>query len=1643
MGKTQRGCTIAILLLLLAFSGCVGGGDAGRLKHHTAPLKLNATSSTGSGWTNPSAAATDGDDTYAATSTDERWLWLVLANSTFTATITKVTLKVDQQQANANQDKWGFFLYESTCGTIALTNPAPVTTSTRKTLSADATCPNGWTWLRIANLAAFVVTDAASSVDGEWRVYHAWIEVTISNNVPTASAGTDQTATETTLVTLDGQASADPDGARDPLTYAWSQQAGPAVVLVGPTTATPTFTAPTLDTNVPVSLVFQLTVTDPNEDASSGTVTVTVQNVNRVPVANAGPDQSVDESTPVTLTGGSSSDPDGDPFTYSWNQTGGPLVSLSDATVAQPTFAAPSVPTQASILLTFQLTVRDGFADSIADTVVVTVLNVNAAPVADAGPDQAVDEDAPVTLEGSAVDADGDSVAYAWSQTEGTPVLLSDATSAAPTFTAPQVPTNEAVPLRFQLVANDGLASSAPDTVTVAVNNINQAPAAEAGPNQTVEESAQVTLDASGSTDADLDPLTFLWTQTQGPAVALTDATASRPSFTTPTVSTNEPVVLAFRLDVADGIGATAEDTVVVTVLNVNQAPIAQAGADQTVEESSPVQLSGTASNDAEGDVLTYQWTQTAGPAVVLQGPDTAAPSFTAPTLSTNDAALLAFRLIVGDGVAFSEPDLVAIEVTNANEPPVASAGPDRTVDEGALVSLDGAGSTDGDSDVLAFTWIQTGGPAVTLSTSGAQATFTAPTLSSNTPVELTFSLVVHDGFAPSPADAVRVTVLNVNSPPVVDAGAAATVDEGESVVLAANATDDDGDVLDLAWEQVGGPSVTLAAVDSSRATFAAPSVPTNEDVMLRFRVSASDRIADSVTDEAIVTVRNVNQAPVASAGAWLSVSEETGVALNGSAVDPDQDPMTLSWTQETGPPVVLENDTRLDPSFLAPALDTNTDVVLEFRLVASDGQAPSAPGFVRVTVRNVNRAPAALVGAHQIVDSGALVVLDGSSSSDPDGDAVAYAWTQGSGSAVELAGGDSARPTFTAPAGPEILVFGLAVTDALAATSGVESAIVMVNAPQAPPVAATTFLTATSTVTEAATTKVVRLMARPSSALLQPGERVPVGVVVVPADGAASAIDASASCSWDASEAGGSYGPGSSSCQGMFSAGSVPGQDYHLDVDVSLAGTGAFSLSIPILVGLTMEAVANSTGQYDLGLPPVLGGQQVPISFPPGYELDLVLLLADSNMSAGTRLETRRLAVMPGDSIPGTVTPPAFVLEISLFAAPGETEVPRVKASLQFSVQRQWLDAYCPPAACDMQMFHFAGDLWTPLPTTKLLDDAASTQFLSPTDSFSVFAAAGVPKPVAPDTPGPGAASNWIALVAVVAGALAISVGASTVLIQRRRAAARAEAPGGRRFGELIRAARHKEVLQFVSSAAHDLATPLSTLNIQLHLLLTADPEHLKPDQKRAFETMGRNLDQLRRLVSDLNDAARQHAGRLALFPVSTDVAALAKEIAQEYGPRSDKTGVGLEVAVPDAANAVVDPHRLRQVLGNLLNNAFRFTPRGGTIRLVLEEQGADLLLRVEDTGLGFTEDQGARLFEPFVQVHGADMKRQGTGLGLFICKGIVEAHGGRIRAESRGPGAGATFHVLLPRGGPVQGDSANGRAVASLGRNPVEANA
>ena len=229
-----------------------------------------------------------------------------------------------------------------------------------------------------------------------------------------------------------------------------------------------------------------------------------------------------------------------------------------------------------------------------------------------------------------------------------------------------------------------------------------------------------------------------------------------------------------------------------------------------------------------------------------------------------------------------------------------------------------------------------------------------------------------------------------------------------------------------------------------------------------------------------------------------------------------------------------------------------------------------------------------------------------------------------------------------------------------------------------------------------------------------------------------------------------------------------------------------------------------------------------------------------------------------------------------------------------------------------------------------------------------------------------------------------------------------------------LRQADRRKD--EFLAILAHELRNPLATIRNALAIFarLQRDPDSFE----RTQEMMDRQVTQMVRLVEDLLDVSRIGRGTLELRREHVELAAVVGEAVESCRPLADAAGHELFVVLPpEPIFLEADPVRLCQVFANLLNNASKFTETGGQIRLTAERVGGEVVVTVQDTGVGIPADEIDRIFELFEQVEETlERSRTGLGIGLSLVKRLVELHGGTISAHSDGPERGSRFTVRLP---------------------------
>lgn len=225
----------------------------------------------------------------------------------------------------------------------------------------------------------------------------------------------------------------------------------------------------------------------------------------------------------------------------------------------------------------------------------------------------------------------------------------------------------------------------------------------------------------------------------------------------------------------------------------------------------------------------------------------------------------------------------------------------------------------------------------------------------------------------------------------------------------------------------------------------------------------------------------------------------------------------------------------------------------------------------------------------------------------------------------------------------------------------------------------------------------------------------------------------------------------------------------------------------------------------------------------------------------------------------------------------------------------------------------------------------------------------------------------------------------------------------------------------EFVSLASHELRTPMTIIKSYLWMVMNKksnlSPEKEKSYLDRAYESTQRLIN----LVNDMLNVSRIESGRLKLEMKELDLVAHAERIVGELEPRAKLLNLNLNLIKPQAPvkNIFADPDRIEQILINLIGNSFKFTPPGGEIKIVISPRSKDILVEVIDNGKGMDPIQMSALFQKFATMGGNYLTKeniQGTGLGLYLSKSLIELHGGEIWAKSDGPGKGSTFSFSLP---------------------------
>ncbi len=781
---------------------------------------------------------------------------------------------------------------------------------------------------------------------------------------------------------------------------------------------------------------FEFSVNDGSDDSAPARIDLTIKPVNDAPTGKP-LSLNTDEEIPLDITL-SGEDPDGDTLNYIIGRQ--PLHGTLSGGPAQWQYLPDK---DYYGLDSFSYSVSDGELLSDDAVVEITVNAGNDKPVAESAEYTVAEEQSLVfTLSGD--DPDGDEIGFKIM----TPPRYGSFSGEFPTLIyTPNTGFTGTDSLQF--IVNDGHENSNPATVTIQVTSMpNSVPVANAGEDFIWPVNSAIPLSGENSSDEDGDILSYLWSIEQSPPGA--KVFLSTKSSATPKLLTDVPGEYVISLIVNDGMRDSAPDSVLITVVEPNSTPTADAGPDLTIEAGKAIVLDGSKSHDPEEDPLSYSW-------VISDGP----PGWDAKFSDIHSAQTQFFAytpgrytvsLTVNDGYQQSLADQTTVTVVNAtqNHRPVAIA--QYTIAYNELeeftLYLDGSKSYDPDGDLLNYQWILLDHHPDYPDTLSDPLSAT-PNLVSQ-PWDHRLQLIVSDGESFSDPVILHIPE-NASFTPIVDFDTSTENREvGEAVVLDVFAYDfDHGSTLEYSWSFVKKPAASTVSISDPNSSSIQFELDKPGTYQIRMTVDDGTPNGRITLEKTIYANSPDNAAPIADAGEEFAVTigqVPVRVPLDGTAsYDPDGDQLSYFW--ELLPPEgsrsKLDSTTIPQPSFTA---DIGGDYFIY--LYVSDGFVQSEEFELLISVErdSDNSLPVAEAGNNLSIPAGNEITLDGSGSYDDDADPISYFWQllkkpAGSLAMLETVESQKVRPRFV-PDIPGDYMFGLSVND-YASVSATDTAIV------------------------------------------------------------------------------------------------------------------------------------------------------------------------------------------------------------------------------------------------------------------------------------------------------------------------------------------------------------------------------------------------------------------------------------------------------------------------------------------------------------------------------------------------------------------------------------------------------------------------
>jgi len=761
------------------------------------------------------------------------------------------------------------------------------------------------------------------------------------NNPPNAEANGPYSGSKGAGIAVTGAGSSDSDGSIT--NYAWDCDGNGSFEVstssvnatCGPFSLGGTYTA-------------VLRVTDDQGSVDTDTASITIANV--VPTAEANGPYTTNQGNPVTISGAGSVDGDGGSLSYAW-----------DCNTANGTsYTAGSSTTSCTYgdVGTYTGSLRVCDPELSCDTDSFSVVVTNTAPTANAGGPYTTGQGVPVTVNGSSSnDPDGTIALYQWDCDTSNGIQY-NAGSASPTFSC-SWPDDGSYTISLRVTDDDG----ATDTDTATATVTNTVPIANAGGPYTGQKNTQIAISGAASNDPDGTIVLYQWDCDASDGVNLSAGTAS------PTTSCTYPTIGSYTvtLQITDDDGAMDTDTATVTISNAT--PTANPGGPYSGVQGQSLLIDGSQSFDPDGSLVSYEWDCDASNGVSYSAP---APAQTFPcTYSDDGTYTVTLRVTDDDGAT----DVGTGTVIVTNQLPIAEAGGPYTGNQSVAMPVFAFGSNDPDGTITTYEWDCTSdGTYETSSSSPTGDTCTYPNIGS---YNVTLRVTDDDGGQATDV----ASVLIGNQAPVAAPGGPYAALQGNTVTIDGSAsTDTDGTIVDFSWDCDSSDGVNFSSSATSDSFLCLYSNVGTYTVSLRVTDD------DGATDTQTTTVTVSNGAPVAVAGGPYTGNKNTTITVDGSfSSDPDGTIVNYAWDCDSDGTTEASS-----PSPTAGCIYPNTGTFTA-TLTVTDNDGGTDTDTATVNVPTV--VPVADAGGPYAGTQGVPVGLDGSGSTDADGNIVTYEW--------------------------------------------------------------------------------------------------------------------------------------------------------------------------------------------------------------------------------------------------------------------------------------------------------------------------------------------------------------------------------------------------------------------------------------------------------------------------------------------------------------------------------------------------------------------------------------------------------------------------------------------------------------------------